>query len=125
KDLPADPEAAKARLRKSIENLQERLRNRDFTKKKQKPSPPDSEIVNLNKQNENIQEEYDKAQYENELKNRNFWQKAEDVAIEVTNGLFRGLVAGLDLSAVLVQGAIRLATSPRQVGIPFIEGLRQ
>lgn len=119
KDIPITDEEkennlskAKERVRQRIKDLENRIKNEDFARKKKLAPVNDEELVRLNSEKEKIQEEFDNAQYQNELKNRTFWQKAEDVALEIISAAPRALVASIDFSAPFVQGVWRLFSSP-------------
>jgi hypothetical protein len=101
-------ELSKKRVIARISELGRKLKKKDFAKPVKKLPVTDSELVELNKRKEKLQEEFDNEQYKIDLKNRNGWQKAEDIALEATSGLIRGLVASLDVSATFVQGTFRL-----------------
>jgi len=60
---------AKERVRQRIKELETRLKNSDFDKKKKLDTEQDEELVRLNAQKEKIQEEFNTAQYKNQLKN--------------------------------------------------------
>ena len=104
--------AAKERTKSRIAELERKINNKDFAKPVKKLQVTDTELTDLNKKKEKLQDEFDDAQYKLELKNRRFWQKAEDAALELTSGLVRGLVASLDMSAGFVQGLWRLFSNP-------------
>jgi hypothetical protein len=123
KSLPLNPEkteakqkkglqAAKERVRNQITDLEQRIKNKDFAKKKKVEPAKDEELLKLEAEKEKLQEQFDVEQYKQELKNRTFWKKAEDFLLELTSGLVRGLVASFDLSAGLVQGLWRLFSNP-------------
>lgn len=107
-------ESAKTATKRRIAELEEKLKNKDFSKSKPKKVIEDTELTKLNAEKERIQNEFDKEQYRNELKNRTGWQKAGDIALELISALPRALVASIDFSAVLVQGVIRVLTRPGQ-----------
>jgi hypothetical protein len=107
-------ESAKAATKRRIAELEEKLKNKDFSKPKPKKVIEDTELTRLNAEKERIQNQFDKEQYKNELKNRTGWQKAGDIALELISALPRALVASIDFSAVLVQGIIRVLTRPGQ-----------
>lgn len=99
---------AKSRVKSRIAELERKIRNKNFAKPVKKVPPTDTELADLTAKKEKLQEEFDNEQYKLQLKNRTGWQKAEDVALEATSGLVRGLVASLDVSATFVQGTFRL-----------------
>jgi hypothetical protein len=97
---------AKKRAQAQIDELQRRLDDRDFSKKTKKQSPTDQELNDLRAEKVRIQQEYDKEQYKNELKNRALWQKIIDGLIEIIN-LPRAARATAEFSPVLIQGGIQ------------------
>jgi hypothetical protein len=105
-------ETAKKNVAKKITSLTERIKNKDFSTKKKSTSPSDLELEKLKAEAQEIRDEYDKLHFENEIKNRTFTQKASDAATELLTGLPRALVASLDFSAVLVQGALMTFRHP-------------
>jgi len=116
---------AKERVKTNIEDLSRKIKNKDFAKPVKKPPVTDTEIQNLNHQKELLQEQYDKEQYKLELKNRKWWQKGEDIALEVFTGISRTLVAGVDLSAGLVQGTRLWFTNPKMSARATVEMFKQ
>jgi hypothetical protein len=105
-------ERTKKSTQRIIDQLQERLKNNDFSKRQPKPVIADSELIKLQAEKLKIQEEFDKAQYRNMLNNRNRWQKAGDIFLEALSSLWRGFAASGDLSAVLVQGLLPTVRHP-------------
>jgi len=103
---------AKERTKDRIFELNKKLKNKDFAKPVKKLPVTDTELVELIKQKEKLQDEFDNEQYKLDLKKRTVWQKAEDVALELTSGVVRGLVASIDLSAGFVQGLWRIFSNP-------------
>lgn len=110
-------ELSKKRVKDRIAELERKIKNKDFAKPVKKLPVTDSELVELNKQKEKLEEEFDNEQFKIELKNRTWWKKAEDVAVELSSGVVRGLVASVDLSAGLVQGMYRLFTDMWKSGV--------
>lgn len=106
--------AAKERVKDRIAELERKIKNKDFAKKSKLPQSKDDELVKLEAQKEKLQQEFDNEQYKLKLKNRNFWQKTEDVFKEIFSGVVRGLVASFDLSAGLVQGVFRIFVNPKR-----------
>lgn len=102
----------KDRTKARIEELTRKLANKDFAKKAKLPPSQDAELRKLNAEKEKLQEQFESEQYKVELKNRTFWKRAEDIALELTSGLVRGLVASLDMSAGFVQGVWRIFSNP-------------
>lgn len=119
---PTDEEklsAAKQRVKDRITELERRLKNKDFAKPKKLSTPKDEELVKLETEKQRLESEFDTEQFKVKLKQRNWWQKTEDVAIELFSGLIRGLVASFDLSAGFVQGMYRMFTDIGKSGIQF------
>lgn len=104
---------SKQRANTRVKQLETKIKNKDFAKPVNKVKPTDTELQGLQHKKELLQEEFDKEQYKLGLKNRKWWQKAEDAALEVFTGISRTLVAGVDLSATFVQGTWRWFTNPR------------
>jgi len=116
--------AAKESAQRRINELTEKIKNKDFAKPAKKLDVTDTELVKLNAEKEKLQEEFEKEQYALEVKNRTVWQKWEDRAYELTSGVMRGLTLGVDLSAAGVQGMRRLFTNPKRSAIAFWDGLK-
>jgi len=120
--------AAKERARARIEQLTTKLKNKDFAKPVKKIVVPDNELQDLEVKKIALQEEFDKEQEKIKLKNRTWWQKGEDYALEIVSGIPRLLVAGLDFSAPFVQGTRWVFTNlhrPKVLGAGFAEMFRQ
>lgn len=104
---------SKQRANTRIKQLETKIKNKDFAKPVKKTPVTDTELQSLNHKKELLQEEFDKEQYKVTLQNRKWWQKAEDIGLELFTGISRALVAGFDLSAGLVQGTWRWFTDPK------------
>lgn len=98
-------ESAKKRTIKQIANLEKRIKEGDFAKAKKKPLLSDTELDKIRAEKIRIQNEFDKLQYQNELKNRTKSQKVYDSLWEMWN-LTRALRATGELSPVLLQGGV-------------------
>jgi len=98
-------ENAKNSVNRRIAELERRIREKDFSKKKPKPLVKDNELIKLNAKKLRIKAEFDKLQYQNELNNRNKVQKFYDGLLEVW-GLPRALLATGEFSFMLIQGGI-------------------
>jgi hypothetical protein len=96
-------EAKIKRVKQQTEMYREKLKNKDFAKKKRKPVVEDSELIKAQAEKIAIQEEYIKEFEKLELKNRTKWQKFLDVAAEIF-GVPRVLMATFDLSFMTIQG---------------------
>jgi hypothetical protein len=118
-------ETAKKATERSIEKLQEKLRTNDFSKRTPKPLIADTELTKLQAEKIKLQDEFAKAQYKNELKNRTKLQKAGDIGLELFSSLWRGLAASMDLSAVFVQGLIPTVRHPLDALKSFKEMFKQ
>lgn len=105
-------ENTKKRTKKSIAELERRLAEKDFSKKEVKPLLEDNELIALRAEKLRIKEQYDRAFYEAEVKNRS---KRENVisAIWEAWGLTRVLTASLDASFMFVQGGVMTISNPR------------
>ena len=98
-------ENAKNSVNRRIAELERRIREKDFSKKKPTPLIKDNELIRLNAKKLRIKAEFDKLQYQNELNNRNKVQKFYDGLLEVW-GLPRALLATGEFSFMLIQGGI-------------------
>lgn len=98
-----------------IEQLQERIDNKDFAPvRHQNKFEEDAETRELRAQAERVKNEFKKEKYRHELENRTKWEKWRTLAYDVIFNITRGLSAGADASAIGVQGAIFSAARPRQ-----------
>ena len=93
-----------------IEELQRRIRDKDFIVKKN-PTPVSDELNKVRRKKQKVADDYEQAKHKYELENRTLGQKIFD-------GLFEGmqlpkqLVATADLSAPLRQGATVMFSNP-------------
>lgn len=92
----------KTRIKNQIEDLNTRIKNKDFAKKEVKPILADSELNTLRAEKETVYEEYEKMKYLQELKNRTFAKKLMDEGLEAL-GLARAIKASLDLGLIGIQ----------------------
>lgn len=104
-------EDTKKRTKKSIAELERRLAEKDFAKKERKPLLEDSELIDLRAEKLRIKEEFDKAFYEAELKNRKLKDNIISGIWEAW-GLTRVLTASLDASFMFVQGGVMTISNP-------------
>jgi hypothetical protein len=118
-------EQAKKNIQRRIEQLQNKIKNNDFSKRVPKSVIVDSELIKLQAEKLKIQEEYDKAQYKNQLKNRPLLQKWADVGLELFSSLWRAFAASLDFSAVLVQGGLLSVRHPGDAAKSLKEMFKQ
>jgi len=104
-------ENAKKATQRRIDELERRIREKDFSKKKSKPLIQDTELVNLNAKKLVVKGKFDKLQYENELRNRSEGEKYKDAIAEIWS-LPRALVATGEFSFVLIQGGMYSVSNP-------------
>jgi len=97
---------AKDRVNKRIAELQQKVRDRDFAKREKKNQVKDEELLKLEAEKIKWQEVYDRAVYENEIKNLTFKEKAREGIVGALN-IFRILKATGELSPILIQGGIQ------------------
>lgn len=115
---------AKTRVKKQIEDLEERITNKDFAKKEVKPILADNELNNLRAEREEIYEHFEKLKYIQELKNRTKSRKFLDATLE-SLGLLRAVKASLDLGLIGIQ--LRGFTyseffrNPKELGKKFLK----
>jgi hypothetical protein len=104
-------EMAKKRTQATIDNLEKRLREQDFEKKKPKPLVADDELIKLRAEKLRIKEEFDKEFYKAQLRNRTKFQKWADAAWEIWN-IPRVLMATGEFSFVGIQGLMQSVSNP-------------
>lgn len=95
--------ASKSALNKRIADLEKKIANNDFSKRKITPLIADNELTRLRAQKEALKEKYDDAFAEYEKKNRSKWQKILD-GIGDAWQLPRVSNASMDASFMGVQG---------------------
>jgi len=98
-------QSAKDRTKKQIQKLEQKIKDKDFSKRKPRKLTSDSELDKLRAEKIRIQGEFDKLQYQNELRNRTLSQKIVDGLFELWN-ITRALRATAELSPVLLQGGL-------------------
>jgi hypothetical protein len=96
-------EAAKERDRRYIEELERRLREKDFTKKRKPPIDFDAEGKRIQREKRKIKDLYDYEFAKKELEERNTARKVRDLIVAGYN-VPKSLLSGLDMSAPLRQG---------------------
>lgn len=96
-------EAAKKATKARIAELEERIKNQDFSKKPVRKTIADDELTALRAEKERIKEEYDTDFYREMLRNRSWGQVAGDRAWQAWD-LLRMVQATADLSFILIQG---------------------
>lgn len=115
---------AKTRIKNQIEDLNTRIKNKDFAKKEVKPILADNELNTLRAEKEAIYEEYEKMKYLQELKNRSRAKKIMDEGLEAL-GLARAVKASLDLGLIGIQlrgfTYSELWRNPKELGRKFIK----
>jgi hypothetical protein len=104
-------EDQKKAVQRQIAEYERRISEGDFVKKKPKEITPDEELLNLKADKIAVKEQFEKLQYENELKNRTATQKAIDYAVEAW-GLTRALRATAEFSFILLQGGVQTVSHP-------------
>lgn len=102
---------AKDNANKRIEELQRRLDEGDFTKKKKIEVKADEELIKLRMEKQDLQDQFDTEMYKLDLKNRKTIQKVGDVLLEFWN-LPRALMATGEISFLLIQGGIQTLSHP-------------
>lgn len=117
-------ELRKKSVQKGTEDLQRRIREKDFTKKKTTPVQPDKELTEALRERERIKYEFDVEQEKNRLDNRTFSEKVRDFGMDAVN-LPKSLVSSIDLSAALRQGGFLLPSHPIAWSKAFVEMFRQ
>lgn len=128
RDLKTDAQVlaqAKESAKRRIEELQRRLKEKDYSSRPKKLVKADAELEILLGKKQALQDKFEEAKKKAELKNRTLGQRIEDILLEIFSGISRALVAGLDLSAAFVQGTRRVFTNPKMSAKAFAEGLRQ
>lgn len=96
-------EAAKERDRRYIEELERRLREKDFTKKRKPPIDFDAEGKRIQREKRKIKDLYDYEFAKKELEERDAWRKGMDLFWAGYN-IPKSFLSGLDMSAPLRQG---------------------
>jgi hypothetical protein len=104
-------ERAKENANKKIEDLQRRLDEGDFSKKKRYEAVADEELIKLRMEKQDLQDQFDTEMYKLDLKNRKTIQKIGDVLLEFWN-LPRALMATGEISFLLIQGGIQTLSHP-------------
>lgn len=100
-------------LRSYIDNIQERIDNKDFAPKSRKNKyEEDSETQQLRAEAERIKNEFKKEKYRHELETRPLNEKIREYAYDLIFNITRALSAGFDASAIGVQAFIFSASRP-------------
>jgi len=105
-------ETAKERIQNQIDELNRRLSDKDFSKKK-RPDPitEDTDLQRLRREKQKVKELFDVEINKAELKNRSKWEKMADAAIEIWS-LPRALMATGEMSFILIQGLVQTISHP-------------
>ncbi len=114
---------AKKATQNSIDEYKRRLREEEFTKKDKKEIIADDELLNLRAKKQQAKEAFDRAQYQNELKNRTKSQKVIDALIELW-GLTRALRATGEFSFLLLQGGVQTIAHPKNAARSFVTAMK-
>lgn len=107
-----------------IKELEAKIKNKDFSKTEKPKQISDTELTKARAELVEKRDEWEKLQYENELKNRSKAQKFGHLMLGLVN-VPRAFKLGFDLSAVGVQGLRRLTTSPKQSAKAFKDMMNQ
>lgn len=102
---------AKVRTQKRINELQRRIKEKDFSVKKPTKLIKDNELLQILAQKIAVQEKYDIEFYKNKLQNRTQSEKVIDHLWDGWN-LLRVLQASFDFSFMLVQGLVQTVAHP-------------
>jgi hypothetical protein len=113
---------AKISVKRSIDNYERRIKERDFIKKSKEELKSDDELAELKARKISIKSEFDRLQYLNELKNRTTREKVIDGLIEAW-GLTRALRATGEFSFMLIQGGVLTLSHPIDASKAFITAM--
>ncbi len=116
-------ENAKERIRRSIEDLQNRIKIGDFSKKEKRPYFDDSEMTKLRAEQRKWRDAFDHELHKAELENRTTREKWIDRLLEGWN-LTRALMATGELSFMLVQGGVQTLSHPRNAARAFYKAMQ-
>lgn len=115
----------KKRVTKQIQELEEKLAKGDYSKDEpKKPIKLDKEALELKDKLIKLKQEREIRILQEKYKNRTFKEKTKDTALEVIN-VPRTVMASMDFSAPLRQGAIASIANPKIASKAFIEMFRQ
>lgn len=116
---------ATTRVNTLIAKRKEQLKTGIFPEKKTTALNLENTPLNkLRAQSEKLLEDIREVQYKNEVDNRLWPEVLKKESFKIAGGLLRGLVAGADLSATLVQGGMRAFVHPKDAMNGFINGLK-
>jgi hypothetical protein len=107
-------EKAKELVKRQTEDLERRLRDKDFSRKK-KPDPMlgDTELARLRREKQKVKEMFDVEINKAELKNRTPIRKFWDGALDIWS-LPRAVMATGEMSFVLIQGLVPTIAHPKR-----------
>lgn len=117
-------EARKKAVGRSIVDMERRIKEGDFVRKKPEEIKPDKELADALLERERVKYDFDVAQEKARLDNRTFSEKLTDFGMDVIN-LPKSLLSSLDFSAALRQGGYLLPSHPRIWAKAFVEMFRQ
>ncbi|QRE03522.1 hypothetical protein [Flavobacterium psychrophilum] len=89
---------------KRIEEIREKIRNKDYSKKEPKPIEKSTKLKELTIAKNRIQEQYDTDVYLAELKNRSRTKKALNVLLEQIPSAIKNLMTTGEFSFIMIQG---------------------
>ena len=118
-------DTAKNRVARRIEELRDKIKKGDFSKKQKRRVQADQELVDLQSQLEKTKSEFDLEHEKNEQKNKKWYQKAGDFVLELFSGIPRTLVTGFDFGIVFTQGIRKVFTNPVMSAKAFVEAGKQ
>jgi hypothetical protein len=118
-------DTAKNRISRRIEELRDKIKRGDFSKKQKRRVQADQELVDLQSQLEKTKSEFDLEHEKNEQKNKKWYQKAGDFVLELFSGIPRTLVTGFDFGIVFTQGIRKVFTNPVMSAKAFVEAGKQ
>lgn len=98
-------DARKKAVANRLAELQEKRRNKDYSKKERKPLPEDQELKELQRKYNKEKEKYDQEAYEEELRNMHPAKKAWKQFVNFL-GLQRVLLATGEFSFIFLQNAV-------------------
>lgn len=106
-------DAAKTRTKNRISELEERISNKDYSKKEISELQEDAELAELRSEKLRLQEIFEKEKYLSEIKNRTTFEKTRDHIIGIWN-IPRILKATGEMSWILIQGGTQTVSNPKR-----------
>lgn len=116
-------DSTKKRTEEKTKELQERIKNKDFSKKTTRPVIADTELIRLRAEQQKVRDQYEKELHKAELDNRSTRIKMEDAAIEIW-GLTRSLMATGEMSFILIQGGIQSIAHPKNAARALLKAVQ-